>query len=85
MSTKDVLKQISNNSPIGVLFYGENRANVNAINFSLRIREITRLEGIIRPNLLDNPFIKEKKDEFINKGLIKLQFPLNLEKNTKFW
>ncbi len=77
---KDEFQEIFNQSPIGILFHDKEGIAVNANDSALKIMAISKLDDVLGINLFDNPFIAEKKDELTDKGIIKFQAPLNLEK-----
>ncbi|MGZ7044099.1 MAG: PAS domain S-box protein [Methanobacterium sp.] len=77
-------REIFEKSPIGILFYDKNGITVNANNSALKMLGFPRLDDVLGHNLFDNHYISEKKDELLNKGIIKFQAPLNLEKIKDF-
>ena len=80
----DEFREIFNQSPIGILLYDKDGITVNANNSALKMVGIPKLEGILGHSLFDNPRIEERKEELIDKGIIRFQAPLNLEKIRDF-
>ena len=80
-------KEIFETSPIGILFFDNEGKLVDANHSALEIFAVRSIDSIEGANLFDNPIIKSKKDELIEKGLIKFQTPLNLDyiKETGFY
>jgi PAS domain S-box-containing protein len=72
-------KEIFYQSPIGIILHDKKGIAINANKSALEIMGIAKLEDILEVNLFDNPFIEEKKEELLNKGIIKFQAPLDLD------
>ena len=80
----DEFREIFNQSPIGIISHDKEGIAVNANDSALNMLGFSRLEDILGLNLFDNPFIEENKEELIEKGIIRFQTPLDLEKIKDF-
>ena len=83
----DEFKEIFDKSPIGILFYNKDGELIEINQSALKIAGIPSVKVFKRINLFDNPYIGLRKEELINKGLIKFQAPFDLEKvkNSDFY
>lgn len=77
-------RAIFDQSSIGILFYDKNGITENANEAALKMLGFSNVNDDLRHNLFDNPFINEKKEELYDKGIIKFQAPLDLDKIKDF-
>ena len=73
-------EEIFYQSPIGLLLYDKDGKLTNANDSALKIARIPKLDDVVGTNIFDNPTIASKKDELLNKRLIKFQDSLDLTK-----
>ncbi|MGB9978383.1 PAS domain S-box protein [Methanobacterium sp.] len=71
-------KEIFEKSPNGIIFYDKNGQLIDANNSALKILGVSK-ENLKGSNLFDNPKIASKKEELINKGIIKFQSEIDFE------
>ncbi|MGZ7068717.1 MAG: PAS domain-containing protein [Methanobacterium sp.] len=72
-------KEIFRKSPIGILFYDEEGKLTDANQSALEIAGIPSLDICIGINLFNNPQIAFRKEELLNKKLIRFQALLNFD------
>ena len=73
-------KEMLDHSHIWIVLCNK-EGNVTNVNKSaLKIMGISKLNDILGYNLFDYPLIAEKKEELLNKGIIKFQGPLDLQR-----
>ncbi len=73
-------EEIFYQSPIGLLLYDKDGKLTNANDSALKIARIPKLDDVVGTNIFDNPILASKKDELLNKRLIKFQDSLDLIK-----
>jgi PAS domain S-box-containing protein len=78
LSINTNFEEIFYQSPIGIFFYDKKGRLTNANDSALKIARIPKLEDVLGTNIFDNPKIASKKDEILDKGLIKFQDTLDL-------
>ncbi|MGF7117176.1 PAS domain S-box protein [Methanobacterium oryzae] len=71
-------KEIFNKSPIGIIFHDKEGNIIDANKSALEILGVPKLEYILGHNMFDYSLIAEKKEELLNKGIIDIQAPLDL-------
>jgi PAS domain S-box-containing protein len=76
-------REIFEKSPTGIIFYDKEGIAVDANNSALKIMAISKLGAILGLSLFDNPNIKIREKELIDKGLIKFQAPLYFDNIKK--
>ena len=70
-------EEIFYQSPIGIFLYDKEGRLINANDSALKIARIQKLSDVLGTNIFDNPKIASKKDEILDKGLIKFQDTLD--------
>lgn len=75
----DEYKIVFDNSPIGLVFFNKEGELINANQSAMHLFGIPKLEEVIGINIFDDFNIDYIKDELLEQGLIKVQFPLNFD------
>ncbi|MGZ7067542.1 MAG: PAS domain S-box protein, partial [Methanobacterium sp.] len=75
----DKFKEIFRKSSIGILFYDEQGKLTDSNQSALEIAGIPSLDNCIGVNLFNNPHVASRKEELLNKKLIRFQAPLDFD------
>ncbi|MFY9637771.1 MAG: PAS domain-containing protein [Methanobacterium sp.] len=80
MEINDKLKELFNESQIGIFIYDKDGKLIDINRCAQKIGKISKL-GILDKNLFDLPNLAIIKDKLIEEGLIEFQAPFHLENN----
>ncbi|MGB9978118.1 PAS domain-containing sensor histidine kinase [Methanobacterium sp.] len=75
-----IFKEIFDKSPVGIFCYDKKGNLIHANPTALEITGISSLDDFKKFNLFEHPQIASKKDELLNKGLIRFQSQFNFDK-----
>ncbi len=81
--SENKFREIFERSPIGILFFDKEGKLADANPAALEIGGIPSLNVCREVNLFSDPHIASRKEELLEKGLIKFQAPINFDKINK--